>query len=157
MCKLFIYFQIKLSDFGLSGNRSKSDKRGGTPLYASSLVFGGDQKDLDKFSYNRLLLFLCLSPADFIQLTCFPIDDEQQLESIRIAIRSFDILKRILEGLEKYEGDINFNDVSKWSKVKISRNDLINAGIDRNWFIDSLPVGHKDTLQSENFKVQDIQ
>ena len=101
------------------------------------------------------MLFLCLSPADFIQLTCFPIEDELLLESIRTAINSFDILKKILKGLNDYKGG-SLVDLSKYSKVKISRNDLINAGIDRNWFIDSLPVGHKDTLQSENFRVQDI-
>ena len=100
-------------------------------------------------------MFLCLSQADFIQLTCFPIEDEQQLKSIRKALKSFDILKKILENLEDYSYS-GFVDVSKYSKVKISRNDLITAGINRNWFIDSLPVGHKDTLQSENFKVQDI-
>ena len=135
----------------------ESKKRGGTPLYANLAVFGGYQGDLDSFSYDRLMMFLCLSPADFIQLTCFPIEDEKLLESIRNALKSFEILKEILEGLENYNtGFIKFDDMSKYSKVKISRNDLINAGIDRNWFIDSLPVGHKDTLQSENFKVQDI-
>ena len=152
---MFIYFQIKISDFGLSGNWEESKKRGGTPLYASFQAFGGYQTDLDEFSYSRLMLFLCLSPADFIQLTCFPIEDELLLESIRTAINSFDILKKILKGLNDYKGG-SLVDLSKYSKVKISRNDLINAGIDRNWFIDSLPVGHKDTLQSENFRVQDI-
>ena len=132
-----------------------SKKRGGTPLYASYTVFGGDQGGLDSFSYYRLMMFLCLSPADFIQLTCFPIEDEQQFQSIRNALESFDILKKVLKGLRDYTG-LGFDDVSKCSKVRISRNDLINAGIDRNWFIDSLPVGHKDTLQSENFKVQNI-
>ena len=111
---------------------------------------------MDNFAYYRLLLFLCLSPADFIQLTCFPIEHEQLLEAIRNALKSFDILEDILKQLDDYSAIAIF-DVSEYSKVRITRNDLINAGIDRNWFIDSLPVGHKDTLQSENFKVQHIQ
>ena len=146
-----------MSDFGLSGNYDESKKRGGTPLYANLRVFGGNQRFLDEFSYWRLMMFLCLSPTDFIQLTCFPIEDDQLLESIQKAIKSFDILKEILDGLEHYGYNEDIYDLSEYSKVKISRDDLINAGIDRTWFIDSLPIGHKDTIQSENFKVQNIQ
>ena len=149
-----------MSDFGLSGEQTKgteSKKIGGTPLYANFAVFGVSSNYLDSFSYYRLMLFLCLSPPDFIQLTCFPIEGEQLLETIRKAIKSIDIVEKILEGLEDYNSGGLFADLSEYSKVKISREDLINAGINRNWFIDSLPVGHTDTLQSENFKVQDIQ
>ena len=48
-------------DFGLSGNKENSTKKGGTPIYASNKVFGGVQLDLDKYSYGRLILFLILA------------------------------------------------------------------------------------------------
>ena len=102
-------------------------------------------------------MFLILDPSDFIQLCCFPIEDEQLLQTIRNALNSFDVLKPILGTLKHYSSDLAFSDMSHYSKVKITRLDLIEAGIPENWFIDSLPVGHKDTLQSENFKCQNIQ
>ena len=144
-----------MTDFGLSGTK-KSKKKGGTPLYGGPGVFGGYQAALDSFSYWRLMMFMCLSPPDFIQLTCFPIEDEQVLGEIRNGIKSFAILKYILKQFEKYGTRQRFDDMSQYSKVKISRNDLITAGIDQNWFIDSLPVGHEDTLQLENFNCQEI-
>ena len=146
-----------MCDFGLSGDATNSTRNGGTPLYASINVFRGRSSILDEFSYYRLMLFLCLSPPDFIQLTCFPIEDEKQLKTIRKAIKSFDVLKTILERLDDYSNDKDFANLSKHSKVKISRTDLITAGIDQTWFIDSFPVGHTNTIQSENFKVQNIQ
>ena len=121
-------------------------------------VFGDDKLDkhLDEFSYYRLILFLCLPVPDFIQLTCFPIEDEQLLGRIRNSLESFAILKKILYELKNYNAFSVSSDLSKFPKVKISRDDLITAGIPSTWFIDSLPNGKKNTLQSQNFHCQSI-
>ena len=102
------------------------------------------------------MLFLCLSPSDFIQLCCFPIENEQLLGKVRNAIESFAILEYILKQLKNYNILSVFLDLSKFPKVKISRDDLITAGIPSTWFIDSLPDGKKNTLQSQNFHCQSI-
>lgn len=109
------------------------------------------------YSYYRLHLYLALDWEDFIQLNCFPIEDDATLKIIRNGIRSFDIIKDILKEL-KYgnPSSIYFRDLSSSSKVKISRQDLISSGIPSDWFLDSLPLGHRDTIQSEHFKLQNI-
>ena len=92
-------------------------------------------------------------------LACFPIENKTTRKIIRNGIRSFDIIKEILKGL-KYGNETdyktNFEDLSSYSKVKISRQDLISSGIPSDWFLDSLPLGHRDTIQSEHFKLQNI-
>ena len=101
-------------------------------------------------------MFLCLSPSDFIQLSCFPIENEKLLGKVRNAMESFAILKKILNELKSYNVFSVFADLSEYPKVKISRDDLITAGIPDKWFIDSLPGGKKNTLQSQNFHCQNI-
>ena len=85
----------------------------------------------------------------------FPIEDKRTLKFIQNGIRSFDIIKEILKEL-KYGINTTFDDLSSCSKVKISRQDLISSGIPADWFLDSLPLGHRDTIQSEYFKLQNI-
>ena len=148
--------QIRLTDFGLAGDRLNKTKIGGTPVYASEMVFGGDQMHADYYSYGRLLLFLALEKnEDFIQLCFLPIEDKTLLKTIRNAIRSFDIIKQILDKYLKYGNKNSYTDLSKCSKVKISRNDLINSGVPSTWFLDSLLVG-RDTIQSQNFNCQNL-
>ena len=144
-----------MTDFGLSGKIGKRRKQGGTPIYANERIFNGDQYGIDEYSYLRLHLYLCLDWEDFIQLNCFPIEDDAILKIIQNGIKSFDLINEILKEL-KYGKNAGFYNLSSCSKVKISRQDLISSGIPADWFLDSLPLGHRDTIQSEYFKLQNI-
>ena len=143
-------------DFGLSGKFNNTKKKGGTPIYASNKVFGGYQQELDFYSYGRLILFLILDWSDFIQLSFMPIEDEQMLETIQNGVKSFPIIQEILEDYLEYDKYGDFEDMSKYPKVLVTRSDLISAGVPNNWCIDSLPIGHRDTIQSQNFNIQNL-
>ena len=126
-------------------------------MYASENVFGGHQWDVDSFAYGRIHLFLALDYPDFIQLSFMPIEDDQMLKTVRNGIKSFKIIKKILKHLKTGDkGKIEHMDMSKLSKVKISRSDLIASGIPSNWFMDSLDCD-RDTIQTENFHCQSLQ
>ena len=155
ICLFIFIIQIKLTDFGLAGDVMMSKRRGGTPMYASENAFGGDQRYMDFFAYGRIHLFLALDWSDFIQLSFMPIEDDQMLETVRNGIQSFKIIKNILKCLKTGYKD-NFEDMSKLSKLKITRSDLISAGIPSNWFMDSLDCD-RDTIQTENFHCQSLQ
>ena len=150
-----------MTDFGLSAVIGHEPKKGGTPIYSNERVFMGlgQKNGIDFYAYNRLQLYLCLEWKDFIQLCCFPIENKTTRKIIRNGIRSFDIIKEILKGL-KYGNETsyktNFDDLSSYSKVKISRHDLISSGIPADWFIDSLPFGPQDAIQLENFGLQNL-
>lgn len=138
----------------MAGNATKSEKKGGTPIYASENAFGGRQVEVDKFAYGRIHLFLALDWSDFIQLSFMPIEDDQMLKTVRNGIRSFEIIKKILKYLKTgYKSAIY--DMSKFSKVKITRSDLISSGIPDKWFMDSLDCG-RDTIQTENFHCRNL-
>ena len=126
-------------------------------MYASENVFGGNQYEVDFFAYGRIHLFLALDWSDFIQLSFMPIEDDQMLETVRNGIQSFKIIKKILKSLKTGDkGIIRDMDMSKLSKVKITRSDLISSGIPSNWFMDSLDCD-RDTIQTENFHCQSLQ
>ena len=119
-------------------------------MYASENVFGGNQLQVDLFAYGRIHLFLALDWSDFIE-------DDQMLETVRNGIKSFEIIKKILECLKTgNKGYIEDMEMSKLSKVKITRSDLISSGIPSNWFMDSLNCD-RDTIQTENFHCQSLQ
>ena len=143
-------------DFGLSGRTDNKAKKGGTPIYSSNKVFGGYQTDMDGYSYGRLILFLILDWSDFIQLSFMPIEDQNTLNIIQNAVKSFQIIQEILEDYLNYNNYGIFEDMSKYPKVLITRSDLIGAGVPKTWFIDNLPIGHRDTIQSQNFHVQSL-
>ena len=123
-------------------------------MYASENAFGGDQWQLDSFAYGRICLFLALDYSDFIQFSFMPIEDDQMLETVRNGIQSFEIIEKILECLKT--GYKDYEDMSKLSKLKITRYDLISSGIPSNWFMDSLDCD-RDTIQTENFHCQSLQ
>ena len=123
-------------------------------MYASENAFGGYQEFVDMFAYGRICLFLALDYPDFLQLSFMPIEDDKMLETVRNGIQSFGIIKEILKSLKT--GDKYYHNMSKLSKVKITRSDLISAGIKSNWFIDSLGCD-RDTILSENFHCQSLQ
>ena len=143
-------------DFGLSGLKDQNAKKGGTPIYASNHVFGGYNAYLDQYSYGRLILFLILDWADFIQLSFMPIEDQYALRRIQKSVKSFKIIEKVLDKYLTYDDHGYSEDMSKYPKILISRSDLIGSGIDQNWFIDNLPIGHRDTIQSENFNLQNL-
>ena len=119
-------------------------------MYASENSFGGFQTDMDSFAYSRICLFLALDYPDFIQLSFMPIEDDKMLETVQNGIHSFEIIKKIWSCLKTGFKSLDMMDMSKLSKLKITRSDLISAGIPSNWFIDSLDC-YRDTIQSENF------
>ena len=123
-------------------------------MYASENVFGGNQLRVDYYAVGRINLFLALEWSDFIQLSFMPIEDKRMLRTVRNGIRSFEIIPKILRSLRT--GTKYSDDLSKLPKVKITRSDLISAGIPSNWFIDSLDC-RRDTIQSENFNCQNLQ
>ena len=123
-------------------------------MYASENVFGGKQNRVDYFAYGRIRLFLALDWPDFIQLSFMPIEDDQMLQTVRNGIQSFKIIKKILKCLRT--GSKTLGDMSELSKLKITRSDLISAGIPSNWFMDSLDCD-RDTIQTENFHCQSLQ
>ena len=143
-------------DFGLSGDRGNDSKKGGTPIYASNKVFGGEQYNLDCYSYGRLILFLILDWSDFIQLSFMPIENQQMLETIQNGVKSFQIIQKILGEYLGYDKYGSFEDMSKYPKVLITRSDLIGAGVPQTWFIDNHSIRHRDTIQCENFNVRNL-
>ena len=124
-------------------------------MFASENAFGGYQNYMDSFAYGRICLFLALDYPDFLPLSFMPIEDDKMLETVRNGIRSFEIIKKILISLKTGQ-KASFIDMYKLSKVKITRSDLISAGIKSNWFIDSLGCD-RDTILSENFHCQSLQ
>ena len=123
-------------------------------MYASENAFGGNQWKVDLFAYGRICLFLALDYPDFIQLSFMPIEDDQMLQTIRNGIKSFEIIKEILKSLKT--GSKNYFSMPTLSKMKITRSDLISAGIPSNWFMDSLDCD-RDTVQTENYHCQSLQ
>ena len=122
-------------------------------MYASENAFGGHQWQVDYFAFGRICLFLALDYPDFIQLSFMPIEDDKMLRTVRNGIKSFENIKEILECLKT--GNKHWNDMSELKKVKITRSDLISAGIPSNWFMDSLDCD-RDTIQTENFHCQSL-
>ena len=127
---------IKLTDFGLSGHWRNSKKRGGTPMYASPEVFGGNQSHVDRFSYGRVCLFLVLDQADFLQLSFVPIEDVSMVKRIRKSVEQFDVLRKIQKMIRITHRE-PFQNLAKCDEVKITRQMLINAGIPSQWFLDA--------------------
>ena len=100
------------------------------------------------------MLFLVLDYKDFIQLCFMPIENQTMLNNVRSGVRSFEIIPKILKML-KYGDKVLFEDLSKCFQIQITRSHLINSGIPKDWFLDSLPVG-RDTIQSQNFHCQSL-
>ena len=85
-----------------------------------------------------------------------PTEDQNTLETIQNGVKSFPIIRKILDEYLIYSTAGIYKDMSKYQKVFITRSDLIGAGIPQTWFIDNLPIGHRDTIQSQNFNVQNL-
>ena len=132
----------------MAGTRNNEKKKGGTPVFASPNAFGGDQYNFDSFSVARIGLFLSLDPLEFYQLLYLPLENEAELKKIRRALATFEIFnktKKMMSHGRKYKEDL-----SRCKKLKISRGDLVAAGIPQNWFLDQIDRSGIDTLQLEN-------
>ena len=64
--------EIALTDFGMAG----SDKKGGTPVYASPELMDKTDKKSDIFSFGRTLLFLLLGKRRFLKWLYIPIENQ---------------------------------------------------------------------------------
>lgn len=64
--------EIGLTDFGMAG----SDKKGGTPVYASPELMDKTDKKSDIFSFGRTLLFLLLGSTRFLKWLYIPIENQ---------------------------------------------------------------------------------
>ena len=124
-------------------------KKGGTPVFASPNAFGGDQTYFDAFSVGRIGLFLALDPADFYQLLFLPIENEERMKQIKRALATFEIFNKSKRMMSHAAKD-GRQDLSGCKKLKISRGDLIEAGIPENWFLDQIDEKGLNTLQEEN-------
>ena len=131
-------------------------KKGGTPVYASPEAFGGRQDLIDEFSFGRIVCFLCLDHADFLQLLFMPIEKEETRKKIRMAIDQFEVFIRAKKSMQT---DVlgrcgQFEDVSNLAPLLISRADLIAAGIPQNWFLD--PKYNLNNIEQEQFNLNNI-
>ena len=64
--------EIGLTDFGMAG----SDKKGGTPVYASPEFIDKTDKKSDIFSFGRVLLFLLLGKRRWLKWLFIPIKNQ---------------------------------------------------------------------------------
>lgn len=129
--------KLKLTDFGLSGDFSGCEKRGGSPIFGAPEVFGSDARRdhmIDEFSLARVCLFLALDRAAFNQLLFMPIEDSVELRSIRKCLDKSKFLhdaKNMMRPVERF-----YTALHQIEKVKLNRHDLINLGIRADWFLD---------------------
>ena len=93
-------------------------------------------------------MFLALEPADFYQLLFLPIENEERMKQIKRALATFEIFNKSKKMMS--HGGKNSSNLSKCKKLKISRGDLIEAGIPENWFLDQIDEKGLNTLQEEN-------
>ena len=96
----------------------------------------------------RIALFLSLDPRDFYQLLYLPLEDEEKMKEIRRALATFEIFNNTK--IMMSHGNKSNVDLSSCKKLKISRGDLVAAGIPENWFLDQIGRSGIDTLQLEN-------
>ena len=97
---------------------------------------------------GRIGLFLALDPADFYQLLFLPIENEERMKQIKRALATFEIFNKSKKMMS--HGYKDREDLSDCKKLKISRGDLIEAGIPENWFLDQIDEKGLNTLQKEN-------
>ena len=96
-------------------------------------------------------MFLALDPADFYQLLFLPIENEERMKQIKRALATFEIFNEAKKMMSHgSKSVINLAYLSKCNKLKISRGDLIEAGIPENWFLDQIDEEGLNTLQREN-------
>ena len=135
----------------MAGEAENKKKKGGTPVFASPNAFGGKQREFDYFSLARIALFLSLDPLDFYQLLYLPLEDEEKMKKIRRALATFEIFNKTKEMMT--HGPKYRQDLSSCKKLKISRGDLVAAGIPENWFLDQIGRSGANTLQHENLAI----
>ena len=135
----------------MAGQRENEKKKGGTPVFASPNAFGGDQSYFDAFSVARIALFLSLDPLEFYQLLYLPLENEAEMKKIRRALVTFEIFNETKKMMS--HGRKNNSDLSCCKKLKISRGDLVAAGIPENWFLDQIGRSGTNTLQKENLDI----
>ena len=127
--------ELKLTDFGLSGNFKGCEKRGGSPIFGAPEVFGGRRDHMiDEFSLARVCLFLALDRAAFNQLLFMPIEKTDELHQIRKCLYKSKFLyhaKNMMRPVERF-----YTALHKIDKVKLNRHDLIHLGIKADWFLD---------------------
>ena len=99
----------------------------------------------------RIALFLSLDPLDFYQLLYLPLENEAEMKKIRRALATFEIFNETKELMS--HGWKDRSDLSVCKKLKISRGDLVAAGIPQNWFLDQIDRSRVDTLQQENKQI----
>ena len=107
----------------------------------------------------RIGLFLSLDPLDFYQLLYLPLENEAEMKKIRRALATFEIFNQTKTMMS--HGAKTFwpfwpksrGDLSRCKKLKISRGDLVAAGIPQNWFLDQIGRSGVDTLQQQNLDI----
>ena len=132
----------------MAGKLYNEKKKGGTPVFASPNAFGGHQWNFDFFSVARIALFLSLDSLEFYQLLYLPLENEAEMKKIRRALATFEIFNKTKAMMS--HGDKDEEVLSCCKKLKISRGDLVAAGIPENWFLDQIGRSRPDTLQLEN-------
>ena len=159
--------EIKITDFGLTQDYSRIRKLGGTPVFSSPFSFDTMMYLIgDCYSLIRIVEWICLETSDWIQLAHFPIIDDEsdptepgrKRRIIKEALDTFPVLKMAKEEIQNILKDFTYYQSlslnPSWN-YKISRFDLIQAGIDSNWFIDQ-NIQPTDQLKRENFNLKNI-
>ena len=100
---------------------------------------------------GRIALFLSLDLPDFYQLLFLPVENEEQMKQIRRALSTFDMFNETKKMMS--HGNKSRKDISSCEKLKISRGDLVAAGIPEKWFLDEMDRSWANTLQKENMDI----
>ena len=155
--------KIGICDFGLTGKWDKQ-KRGGTPMYASRTVFeeGGDFNCSDGYAFGMLISFLVLDEYyDFLQLNFMPVEDENERNKIRGALSNWHIFNIIKHFLEKnnylFKSDLTKIENVAEREFKISHQDLIDKGIEKEWFLAAVPDHLKNTVYLEQSLLKSLE
>ena len=97
--------QIYLTDFGLS------EKKGGTPIFASPECFDDDKPNGDTFSLGRVFLYIILSKSSFLLWLYLPI--EKNLKSTIDDIIHKDPFFKLIANMTRMKNRSNIKTVRK--------------------------------------------
>ena len=135
--------QIYLTDFGLS------EKKGGTPVFASPECFDESKHNSDIFSLGRVFLFIILSKSSFLLWLYLPIDKNLK-SSVEADINDEPIFK-LISNMTKMKNRFNIKSVRRNFDF-IRNNSLLNH---TNHFEHNINFDLKGTIGSdliENFE-----
>ena len=97
--------QIYLTDFGLS------EKKGGTPVFASPECFDESKHNSDIFSLGRVFLFIILSKSSFLLWLYLPID--KNLKSTVEADINDEPIFKLISNMTKMKNRFNIKSVRR--------------------------------------------